>query len=176
MTSPILTRRKWMLRTHGRHIVIVKGTHERFTHPLMKALLWALYVPTYPHITVEVAIGDKYKPDVVAFASELRQGEPVFWGEAGQTGADKIRSLVRRYRGTHFALAKWDSDLQPFVRLVTDALDGVKRDAPFDIISFPDDADERFIDDDGNITLTHADVTWVRCGTIRRVNSSRSDS
>ncbi|MBZ0286106.1 MAG: hypothetical protein K8I30_00720 [Anaerolineae bacterium] len=162
MTSPILTRRKWMLRAHGQHIVIVKGTRERVTHPLMKAFLWALYLPVYPHMTVEIHTGDKYKPDVVAFADGLRQGEIVFWGEAGQTGADKIQSLVRRYRSTHFALAKWNSSLDVHVRLVSDALKGVKREAPFDLLSFPEDADARFIDDDGFITISHADLTWVR--------------
>lgn len=43
MPSPILSRRKWKLYAHDQHIVVVKGTSEKFTHPLMKALLWALY-------------------------------------------------------------------------------------------------------------------------------------
>lgn len=163
MTSPVLSRRKWMLRAYGQHIVIVKGTRERVTHPLMKAFLWALYLPLYPNITVEVRIGDRYKPDVVAFADGSgRDTKPVFWGEAGQTGEEKIRALVRRYRQTHFALAKWNSPLDPYARLVSHALRGVQREAPFDILSFPDDADERFIDDDGNVRVSFADITWVR--------------
>lgn len=164
MTSPILSRRKWMLRAHGQHIVVVKGTRERFSHPLMKALLWALYLPEYPNISIEIHIGDKYKPDVIAYPPgvPLRQGEPVFWGEAGQTSRDKIRSLVRRYKHTHFALAKWDMPLEPYTRIVSEALAGVQRSAPFDIISFAADSAERFIDDDGYVHINHADLTWVR--------------
>ncbi len=164
MISPILTRRKWMLRAHSQHIVIVKGTRERFAHPLMKALLWALYLPDYPNITVEIHIGDKYKPDVIAFppGADLRAGEPVFWGEAGQTGREKIRSLVRRYRHTHFALAKFDSRLDPHIATVSAALAGIPRRAPFDLLRFPADSAERFIDHDGNITISHADIEWIR--------------
>ena len=162
MVSPVLARRKWMLRAHGQHIVVVRGQHERFSHPLMKALLWALYIPNYPNISVEIHIGDKYKPDVIAYSQALRVGEPVFWGEAGQTGRDKIRSLVRRYRATHFALAKFNTTLDPHIQTVRAALDGVKRDAPFDILCFPEDSAERFVDDDGHIHITHDALTWLR--------------
>ncbi|MBZ0299471.1 MAG: hypothetical protein K8J31_07025 [Anaerolineae bacterium] len=163
MTSPILTRHKWMLRAHGQHIVIVRGAHERFTHPLMKALLWALYLPTYPNISVEIRLADKYKPDVVAFEPgvALRAGVPVFWGEAGQVNRHKIEALVRRYPQTHFAIAKWDARLEPHLALIQKALAGVPRHAPLDVIRFPEDSD-RFIDADGMITLTHDEVTWVR--------------
>lgn len=164
MLSPILSRHKWKLKAHGQHIIIVRGPRERFTHPLLKAFLWALYLPQYPNSTVEIHIGDKYKPDVVAFAPgvDLRAGEPVFWGEAGQVGTPKIQSLVRRYRSTHFAIAKWNTRLDPHLRIVQAALADVKRSAPFDLLSFPDDSAERFIDDAGNITITHDDLTWVR--------------
>jgi hypothetical protein len=163
MTSPILSRRRWMLKAHGQHIVVVRGTQERFTHPLMKALLWALYLPTYPNISVEIRLDDKYKPDVVAFRPEdtLRAGIPAFWGEAGQVGTPKIESLLRRYPRTHFAIAKWDARLEPHVLIVQKALAGLRRSAPVDLISFPDDSD-RFIDDDGYITITESDVTRVR--------------
>ncbi len=164
MTSPILTRRRWLLKAHGQHIVIVKGTNEKFTHPLMKALLWALYMPQYPHITVEVRIGDRYKPDVVAFDPgnlRFRENEPIFWGEAGEVGKAKIEALVKRYPDTHFALGKWAIALKRPADLVAEALKGVKRNAPFDLISFPEHSDE-CIDDDGNIHITHDNVTWLR--------------
>ena len=74
MPSQVLSRRKWKLHANDQHIIVVKGTREKFTHPLMKALLWALYMPDYPNISIEIRIGDKYKPDVVAFEddAELR--------------------------------------------------------------------------------------------------------
>jgi hypothetical protein len=159
MSSPILTRRRWLLKAHGSHIVIVKGTNERFTHPLLKAFLWALYIPRYPHITVEVRIADRYKPDVIAFdpSQALYTTQPSFWGEAGQVGADKIAALVRRYPDTHFAVAKWETSLSTFAPWIRDALRNVKRRAPFDIINVPDRCAD-LIDSDGNIHITFADV------------------
>src|SRR5690606_18131632 len=99
MTSKILSRTKWMLYAHNQHIVVKRGTRERFVHPVMKALIWALYLPQYPTASIEIRIADKYKPDVVAFAPtpNIYQANPhpIFWGEAGQTGRDKIQSIVR---------------------------------------------------------------------------------
>ncbi|MCU0514464.1 MAG: hypothetical protein MUE40_18070 [Anaerolineae bacterium] len=164
MPSPILTRRRWRLRAQGRAIVIVQGTREKLEHPLMKALLWALYLPQYPGATVEVAIGDRYKPDVVALAPDdgrCRPGTPIFWGEAGSVGRDKLAALVKRYPETHFAIGKWDTALHHPADLLRQVLHGVKRRAPVDLISFPAAALE-CIDADGHIHITHADVLWQR--------------
>jgi hypothetical protein len=97
-------RRKLTLRAHGTPVVFIKRKQERIEHVWMKAFLWALYLPTYPDLSVEVSIGDKYKPDVVAMDSI--RGQPRFWGEAGHVGADKITYLVERYPQTHVALGK----------------------------------------------------------------------
>ena len=88
--------------------------------------------------------------------------EPRFWGEAGQVAVDKIESLARRYRHTHFAIAKWDTSLRPFVEIVEKALHGLDRTAPFDLICFPADSADRFIDERGEIHLHHEDVEWLR--------------
>ena len=169
MTDPIIPR-KWMLRAHGQHNVFVWGQRERSVHTLMKAFLWALYVPTYPHISVEVRIGDRYKPDVVAYAGDeiapagmftVKQ-EPLFWGEAGEVGRAKIQAIVRRYKQTHFVIAKWNTRLSSVEKIVRDAVADAKRDAPFDLLTFPPDSHRRFIDDDGNIMLTHDDIDWLR--------------
>lgn len=163
MPSQILSRRKWKLYAHDQHIIVVNGTSEKTTHPLMKAFMWALYMPHYPNISIEIRIGDKYKPDVVAFEDDalLRGSPPVFWGEAGQVGTDKIKSIARRYRDTHFAVAKWNTNLHHWSILLEDILADIKRDAPFDLISFPDETSE-CIDDDGNINISFDDVTMIR--------------
>lgn len=159
MTEELFLPRKWTLRAHGRQVVFVKKPYESATHVVMKALLWALYLPQYPDLTVEIAIGDRYKPDVVALDA---QGEPRFWGEAGDVTTAKIRSLARRYRHTHFALAKWGTRLDPLADIVAEAVSGLKRTAPFDLISFPADAVDRFVADDGTIRISHNDLTWLR--------------
>jgi len=162
--SKVLSRHKWKLYAHGQHIVVVNNRRERFVHPLMKAFLWALYMPPYQNITIEVRIGDKYKPDVVAFAPETQAYQtqmPVLWGEAGRVGRDKIQSLVKRYPDTHFAIGKWQTRLAPYIDIVAGALERVKRSAPFDLINFPIDS-QYLIDDDGHIHISFADVDCVR--------------
>ncbi|MCB0115841.1 MAG: hypothetical protein KDD84_17190 [Caldilineaceae bacterium] len=162
MTSDLLLRRKWTLRAHGRQVVFVKRSNERSAHVLMKAFVWALYLPQYPDLKVEIAIGDRFKPDVVSLPNDDPFAEPRFWGEAGQVAVDKIESLARRYRHTHFAIAKWDTSLRPFEEIVKRALHGLDRTAPFDLICFPADSADRFIDDHGEIHLRHDDVEWLR--------------
>jgi hypothetical protein len=159
MTEELLLRRKWTLRAHGQQVVFIKKAQESTEHVMMKALLWALYLPLYPDMAVEVQIGDRYKPDLVVLDS---QNKPRFWGEAGQVGRQKIVTLVRRYRDTHFVIAKWAQNLDPLVGLVSAALDGVRRTAPFDLVSFPPDSAGRFIGADGRIQLTLDDLDWMR--------------
>ncbi|MDQ3250150.1 MAG: hypothetical protein M3Q45_13200 [Chloroflexota bacterium] len=164
MSSDLLLRRKWTLRAHGRQVVFVKNPHEHTHHVLMKALLWALYLQTYPALQVEIAIGDRYRPDVVALHDTDPRADPHFWGEAGQVGVEKIHTLVRRYRDTHFAIAKWATNLYPWTEIIVKALNGVARNAPFDLICFPENSAEQFIDEHGTIRVRHADLVWRRLG------------
>ncbi|MGD9036975.1 MAG: hypothetical protein PVF10_10485, partial [Syntrophobacterales bacterium] len=97
--------------------------------------------------------------DVVA-VDEL--GKPQFWGEAGQITVQKIRSLLRRYRATHVAIAKWETPLKPYIEIVTEALDGLKRERPVDLINFQENSVRRFIDENGRITIEHDSLNWVR--------------
>jgi hypothetical protein len=157
--SDLLLRRKWTLKAGNRQMVFVKRPKEHHSHVLMKAFLWALYLPEYPDLTVEVSVGDRYKPDVISRAAD---GRPRFWGEAGKVGVEKIRSLARRYRHTHFAIAKWESSIAQILPLVRDAVADVQRSAPFDVLRFSADRAEQFIDQDGYLRLTHDDVEWLR--------------
>ena len=63
-----------------------------------------------------------------------------------------------RSRAARFALAKWDTPLTPFVDVVRGALDPIERTAPFDLLRFPADSAARFVDDRGQIRLTHGDL------------------
>ena len=161
-------RRKYTFKTRAGNasdpaqVVFVKHAQERPEHVWMKAFLWALYLPTYPELHVEVHVeGEKYKPDVVAFDP---WGAPRLWGEAGAVSEEKIRALARRYSRTHLVMAKWNTSLAPFADLVRDALrsNGSTRHAPFDLIRFDDDSRERFIDENGRIALSFDEVTWRR--------------
>jgi hypothetical protein len=160
MQSEIRIPRKWALKAHGKQVVFVKGLYtESSEQVLMKALLWALYLPQYPDLTVEISIGDRYIPDVVSL-DEWRK--PRFWGEAGQVGVEKIHALSRRFKDTHFAIAKWGKRLDSIAGIVSDALEKIERRAPFDLISFPTDSLTRFIDPKGNIHVSFEEVEWQR--------------
>lgn len=154
--------RKRMLRAGDKQMVFARNPNESAEHVLMKAFLWALYLPQYPDLTVEIRIGDRYKPDVVQMEID-RFGErrPVFWGEAGQISVKKIESLARRFRETHFAIGKWETTLAPYVAIVQEATSKLERSAPFDLIRFPGDSASRFIDCDGVIHITFEDVERV---------------
>jgi hypothetical protein len=145
-------RRKLTLRAHGEQIVLVKRKQERIEHVWMKAFLWALYRPEYPDLSVEVSVDDRYKPDVVAV--DARRGRPVFWGEAGHVGPEKIEALLARHPDTHFAIAKWDAPLDDTAAVVTGALSASARSAPVDLLRFPPDSADRFIDEKGRLAPT----------------------
>jgi hypothetical protein len=152
-------RRKWTFTTHGQKVVFIKKSTESVEHVLMKAFIWALYLPQYPNLTVEVRIGDRYKPDVVQLDD---QNTPMFWGESGVVKRDKIRSLTRRFRDTHFAIAKWDTNLKSPTEIVKMAIADQKRTAPFDLIRIPEDSAETFINDRNHINISFDDLEWLR--------------
>jgi hypothetical protein len=159
MTHELFLRRKWTFRTGGQQVVFVKRSNEHASHVFMKAFLWSLYLPDYPGLSVEIDAHDRYKPDVVSFGSDAR---PLFWGEAGQVSGTKIRSLARRHRETHFAIAKWATRAAPHLAIIERALEGLCRTAPFDLLIFPEDSAERFIDAEGEIRVSRDELEWVR--------------
>lgn len=167
MPDKFILPRKLRLTAHGQRNVFTRGRNERETHVIMKAFIWALYLPTYPDLTVEVHVGDRYKPDVVSIdetaAIKDANGKFRFWGESGRVGEDKIFSLARRFPDTHFAIAKWEKNLKPLEQMVREAVSVRERSAPFDLLRFESGDAERFIDEKGNVTLTHDALSqWMR--------------
>lgn len=155
----LLLRAKWSVRVGDRRLVLTKKRNESSEHVLVKALLWALYLPDFSDLSVEISIGDKYKPDVVQLDAT---GAPTFWGESGQVGKRKLEALLRRYRVTHFAFAKWSTSLRTMIQLIQPVVERSKRSAPVDVIYFPPDSAQRFLRDDGEIIVSHNDLQWIR--------------
>ena len=56
MSSDLLLRRKLTLRAHGEQVVFVKKSRESLEHVLMKAFLWALYLPVQPLVAVDTKV------------------------------------------------------------------------------------------------------------------------
>ena len=152
--SELYLRRKLTFRAHGRTLVLVKRPNEKLEHRLMMALLWSLYLPRYPALRIDVKIGARYRPDLVQLDAD---GRPIFWGECGEVGAEKLRVLCTRYRDTHLVFSKWAINLQPFAALIEAALRDTRRAAPVELIGF-DEGAARFIDESGAIQIGFSDV------------------
>lgn len=146
--------RKFTVRAHGKTLVLHKRPIEKPEHRVMMALLWALYLPTYPMMRIDVPIGSRYRPDLVQLDAT---GAPVFWGESGAVGADKLAYLCRHYAATHLIIAKWTPRLDPVAAQIDLALAGVRRSAPLELIGFSGDA-AQYIAADGTVSITFADV------------------
>ena len=159
MNSDLKLRRKWTYRAHGRQMVFIKKPYESDMHVSMKAFLWALFLPDYPNLSVEMPAGERYKPDLVQFDDN---GKPVFWAEAGQVSGRKIQTLVQRHRSAHLVFAKWNQNLEPLYRIIKKEVSDIQRPAPVDLISFPGDSENRFISAGGRIDVRMSDVTHRR--------------
>jgi hypothetical protein len=134
-------RRKLTVRARGRTLVLVKRPEESGEHVVQKALLWLRYLPEYPELRVEqhLPFPSRYKPDLYALDA-TGQGA-AFWGECGVVSADKLRALLRGHPACHFAFSKWAARVDLFAAQVEEALAGVRRRAPVELLGFPDGAD-----------------------------------
>ncbi len=147
--------RKLVFQAHGRMLVLRKRAEEKPEHRVMMALLWALYLPRYPQLRIDVPVRLRYRPDLV----QLGQQEQIeFWGEAGAVSVDKLHYLCRRLRDTHLVFARWDAQPRAFATLIERALQDSQRQAPVELLGF----DERAlasIGDDGTIQPAET-VVW----------------
>lgn len=149
-------RRKLTVRSHGQTLVLIKRPVESAEHVIQKALMWALYLPHYPGVRVEVPLPapSRYKPDLLALDTLQ---EPLFWGECGEVHLDKLRFLLGRHRRTHFVFSKWDTRLAPFADFITKSLPKIGRAAPVELLSFPPTATQ-WIAADGTIAIDRAQL------------------
>ena len=130
-------KRKWSFRIHGKKQILIKRAEEKETHVLMKIFLAKLYARSYYDIKIEVRYPAerRYKPDLLATDD---QGNAIFWGECGEVGLGKIRTLLSRYRDTHLSFSKWNIKPGPFESIIEKSLEKLskKRSAPVDFINF----------------------------------------
>mmetsp|Transcript_54531 Transcript_54531/g.90415 ORF Transcript_54531/g.90415 Transcript_54531/m.90415 type:complete len:182 (+) Transcript_54531:45-590(+) len=150
-----------IFRSRGQTARLRKTPGESVEHLLLKALLWALYLPQYPNAQCEPAaceldVGNLYRPDVVALGAT---GEPSWWGECGSVSSTKISALATKFPRTHFTVAKWArSDLSGYAGSLRSDVGGGPRVAPFEVLSFPADSAERFVSDNGDVQIKWDDV------------------
>ncbi len=86
-----------------RKIRLWQRVGESYGHILMKALGYALFVAEYPTLEIEMKIGLRYKPDLIA---RNAGGELLFWGEAGANSLRKTAWILKHTRVERLALFK----------------------------------------------------------------------
>lgn len=140
-----------------------KTAGESVEHVVLKALLWALLLPTHPEAACELDLGLRYRPDVVALDAD---GSPAWWGECGSVKASKLADVAAAFPSARITVAKWGrSDLRGYAnQLKADLkpkLSRAPRLAPFEVISFPADSIERFMAADGQLSVSFEDLQVV---------------
>lgn len=94
----------------------------------MKALGYAMFAGEYPNLEIELSVGLRYKPDLVALAvdEEGRRATGArfsFWGECGLVTVRKVAWLLKHGRIGRLVLFKIDCGVAPLVREMRDAVD-----------------------------------------------------
>ena len=87
----------------GQRIRLWQRTGESYEHILMKALGYAMFVGEFPTMEIEVRVGLRYKPDLIA---KNAAGDFLFWGEAGANSIRKTSWLLKHTRTKKLVLFK----------------------------------------------------------------------
>jgi len=87
----------------GQRIRLWQRNGESYEHVLMKALGYSMFAEKYPTLEIEMKVGLRYKPDLVA---RNRIGDFLFWGEAGANSLRKTAWLLKHTQTRKLALFK----------------------------------------------------------------------
>ena len=87
----------------GQRMRLWQRTGESYEHILMKALGYAMFTEEFPTLEIEIKVGMRYKPDLVA---RDEAGNFLFWGEAGANSLRKTGWLLKHTRTKKLALFK----------------------------------------------------------------------
>lgn len=161
LSAPKHTPLTLELSASGQLLRLQKNPGESVEHLVLKALLWALLLPTHPSATCELDLGLRYRPDVIAL--DEATGAPCWWGECGSVKGSKLSELSSAFPLTRFSVAKWGrSDLRGYAnQLRAEIKLPRQRAAPFEVVSFPADSIERFVAADGRLSVSFEDLQVV---------------
>ena len=86
---------------------------ESYEHILMKALGFAMFSEKYPTLEIEVKVGLRYKPDLIA---QNAAGDFLFWGECGANSLRKTNWLLKHTRTEKLVLFKIGQNLEQLTK------------------------------------------------------------
>ena len=87
----------------GNRVRLWQRTGESYEHILMKALGYAMFAREYPNLEIEIKVGLRYKPDLIAVGAD---GDFLFWGECGQNSIRKTHWILKHTRARRLILFK----------------------------------------------------------------------
>ncbi|MCY7348610.1 MAG: hypothetical protein LH614_20665 [Pyrinomonadaceae bacterium] len=96
----------------GQRVRLWQRNGESYEHILMKALGYAMFARQYPTLEIEVKVGLRYKPDLVAHDAA---GNFLFWGEAGANSLRKTAWLLKHTRTEKLVLFKIGQSVKQLV-------------------------------------------------------------
>jgi hypothetical protein len=108
----------------GRRVRLWQRPGESYAHVLMKALGYAMFAGEYPQLEIELRVGLRYKPDLVAFgdAGGAATGARfAFWGECGMVTMRKVAWLLKHGQLARLVLFKTGCSSSALVRELREA-------------------------------------------------------
>lgn len=103
----------------GKRVRLWQRPGESYEHVLMKALGYAMFVKDYPNLEIEVKIGLRYKPDLIA---RNDAGEFSFWGEAGANSIRKTYWILKHTRTEKLVLFKIGQNFEQLIKQLRDEI------------------------------------------------------
>ncbi len=110
----------------GRRVRLWQRRGESYGHVLMKALGFAMFAPEYPGLEIELPVGLRYKPDLVALndgGGGPRAGARfLFWGECGMVSMRKVAWLLKHGDTERLVLFKIGCGVPAYTRELRDSV------------------------------------------------------
>src|SRR5919202_1014481 len=133
----------------GRRVRLWQRPGETFGHVLLNALGYAMFVGEYPGLEIELPVGLRYKPDLVA-PNDSGGGRPrsgarfLFWGECGLVTMRKVAWLLKHGDAERVVLFKLNCGVRPLVQELRDAVEPRYREGGrLQLVNFAADVAER---------------------------------
>ncbi|HEX8475011.1 MAG TPA: hypothetical protein VF666_13360 [Pyrinomonadaceae bacterium] len=124
----------------GRRVRLWQRTGEGYGHVLMKALGYAMFVEEYPALEIELRVGLRYKPDLVARRNGNHDGRFAFWGECGMVSMRKVSWLLKHGGAERLVLFKIDINVAPLLEELRATVDERYRaDGRLTVVNFVGD-------------------------------------
>jgi hypothetical protein len=133
----------------GRSVRLWQRRGESYGHVLMKALGYAMFAPLYPGLEIELPVGLRYKPDLVA-QNDGGDGRPragarfLFWGECGMVSMRKVAWLLKHGDTERLVLFKIGCGVSAYTRELRDSVEPRYREGGrLALVNFASDVAER---------------------------------